>query len=142
MKKIVLGLLIALMAFAFMGCPTVYDDIDYDNGSVVYYGAKAKVNGKDSAEWGVGDANGKFTWNTDTMSHEATIEFTAGHAWSLYINGAQGKGDEIVEKFVVGKDLLDTKDNGFGGLNVITKAAGTYKLSMNLVKGEYSIVKQ
>jgi hypothetical protein len=142
MKKIVLGLLIALMAFAFMGCPTVYDDIDYDNGSVVYYGAKAKVNGKDTADWGVGDANGKFTWSTDTMSHVATIEFTEGHQWSLYINGAQGKGDEIVEKFVVGKDLLETKDNGFGGLNVVTKAAGTYKLSMDLVKGEYSIEKQ
>ena len=142
MKKIVLGLLIALMAFAFMGCPTVYDDIDYDNGSVIYYGAAATVNDKASAEWCVKDPNGVFKWNTDTMSHEATIVFTEGHQWSLYINGAQAKGDEIVKKFVVGKDLLDTKDNGFGGLNVVTKAAGTYKLSMNLVKGEYSIVKQ
>ena len=142
MKKIVLGLLIALMAFAFMGCPTVYDDIEYDNGSVIYYGYAANVNGKDCADWVVADANGKFKWNNDTMSHEATIVFNAEHQWSLYINGAQAKGDEIVEKFVVGKDLLDTIDNGFGGLNVVTKAAGTYKLSMDLVKGEYSIEKQ
>ena len=36
MKKIILGLLIALMAFAFMGCPTVYDT-EYDEAKNVYY---------------------------------------------------------------------------------------------------------
>ena len=70
MKKIVFGLLIALMAFAFMGCPTVYDE-EYALAKNVYY-----VGDSNDWVWEKMDCTGNIFTITVTVEEDDTFKLT------------------------------------------------------------------
>lgn len=83
MKKIVSILFVALIALAFMGCPSVYEE-EYDYANPVAYiaGSALKVDGKALTEWD--PASGKMTYNPVTGYIELdNVEIPAESEWKV-----------------------------------------------------------
>ncbi|MBP3449781.1 MAG: SusF/SusE family outer membrane protein [Spirochaetaceae bacterium] len=129
MKKIILGLLIALMAFAFMGCPTVYDT-EYDEAKNVYY-----VGDSNDWKWDKMACSGNIFTITVTVEEDDTFKLTPNENWDEEWNDAN-------------LDLANssaaaslTKTEEFGKYKTTFAEAGTYTITMDLSTELYTISK-
>lgn len=133
MKKIVSILFVALIALAFMGCPTTYDT-DYDLAT-----SKAYLVGTHN-EWAFDLM--EYDFATGTASLEA--EFEAGGRFKItpepnWDNGEYN--DANLDESCLNADFLDDPYDEFGKKVTMFAEAGKYKITFNFTDETYTIEK-
>ena len=148
MKKIIYTLLVAVLALSFMGCPTTYDDVEYDQfvptvqyimGDMAGTPAAMKVNGLvatytftyDETMTAWGGSAGLINFKVAAVADAAGLDWP--NAWSdaaLTINGeavfteSKNGGNNTCEGLTVGEEYTITVTSGTTGVSMaITGAA-------------------
>lgn len=135
MKKIVFGLIVAMLALSFMGCPTTYDETyDYASPSAYIIGNMTDSNWATWIEAPYNEATG-LNVLTRTMAAGDTFKFTPQQNWTTEwgfaaLDEATAKADFIEAGASV--DPLKA--------NIVITEAGTYTFSVNAAKGTINIV--
>lgn len=148
MKKIIYTLLTAVLALSFMGCPTTYDDVKYDEfvptvqyimGDIAVTPAAMEVNGRvatytftyEDTMTAWGGSNGAINFKVAANATAAALDWD--NAWSdakLTINGeavfteSRNGGNNTCEGLTAGEEYTITVTSGVGGVSfAITGAA-------------------
>ena len=142
MKKIIYTLLVAVLALSFMGCPTTYDDVEYDQfvptvqyimGDMAGTPAAMKVNGLvatytftyDETMTAWGGSAGLINFKVAAVADAAGLDWP--NAWSdaaLTINGdpvfteSKNGGNNSCMGLVVGEEYTITVTSGTTGVTM------------------------
>ena len=142
MKKIIYTLLVAVLALSFMGCPTTYDDVEYDQfvptvqyimGDMAGTPAVMKVNGLvatytftyDETMTAWGGSAGLINFKVAAVADAAGLDWP--NAWSdaaLTINGdpvfteSKNGGNNSCMGLVVGEEYTITVTSGTTGVTM------------------------
>ena len=142
MKKIIYILLTAVLALSFMGCPTTYDDVEYDQyvptvqyiqGDMAGSAAAMEVNGLvatytftyDETMTAWGSSLGTITFKVAAVEAGGQLDWP--NAWSdatLTLNGeavfteSKNGGNNTCEGLTVGEDYTITVTSGLTGVSI------------------------